>query len=68
MDLRLVTLSQIPNARFMTAGDPSKLDQILAEARRDAEKRERRYRERALKIYPWICGRCGRRIYACQPA
>src|SRR5512138_514986 len=44
----------------MTAGDPTKLDRILAEARRDAEKRERSYRDQALKIYPWICGRCGR--------
>ena len=25
-----------------------------------AEKREAGYREMALKIYPWICGRCGR--------
>jgi hypothetical protein len=41
-------------------GDPRKLDRIVAEARRAAEKRERSYREQALKIYPWICGRCGR--------
>src|ERR1700758_1069775 len=44
----------------MTASDPSKLDRILAEARRNAEKREQSYREQPLKIYPWICGRCGR--------
>jgi len=44
----------------MTRSDPSKLDRIVAEARRNAEKREQRYREQALKIYPWICGRCGR--------
>lgn len=44
----------------MTANDPSKLDRMLAEARRDAKKREQSYREQALKIYPWICGRCGR--------
>src|SRR6058998_1641109 len=44
----------------MTANDPSKLDRILAEARRNAKEREQSYRERALKIYPWICGRCGR--------
>lgn len=41
-------------------GDPGKLDRIVAEARRAAEKREQGYRERALKIYPWICGRCAR--------
>jgi len=44
----------------MSATDPGKLDRIVAEARRAAEKRERGYRERALKIYPWICGRCAR--------
>jgi hypothetical protein len=44
----------------MTANDPSKLDRILAEARRTAKEREQSYREQALKIYPWICGRCAR--------
>jgi hypothetical protein len=44
----------------MTARDQSKLDRILAETRRAAQDREQGYREQALKIYPWICGRCGR--------
>jgi hypothetical protein len=44
----------------MSASDPGKLDRVIAEARRAAEKRERSYREQALKIYPWICGRCAR--------
>jgi len=44
----------------MKASDPNKLDRIIAEARRAAEKREQSYREQALKIYPWICGRCAR--------
>jgi HNH endonuclease len=44
----------------MSASDPGKLDRIVAEARRAAAKRELGYRERALKIYPWICGRCAR--------
>src|SRR3984893_4728820 len=44
----------------MKTGDPNKLDQVVAEARRAAEKREQSYREQALKIYPWICGRCAR--------
>ena len=44
----------------MTSNDPSKLDRIVAEARRTAETREQGYRQQALKIYPWICGRCGR--------
>jgi hypothetical protein len=44
----------------MSAKDPGKLDRVIAEARRAAENRERSYREQALKIYPWICGRCAR--------
>ena len=40
--------------------DSAKLDRIVAEARRTAEQRELGYRERALKMYPWVCGRCGR--------
>ncbi|MBL8251681.1 MAG: HNH nuclease family protein [Candidatus Competibacter sp.] len=36
------------------------LDQIVATARRNREQRERDYREQALKLYPWICGRCAR--------
>ena len=44
----------------MKAKDPNKLDRIVAEARRAAATREQGYREQALKIYPWICGRCAR--------
>src|SRR6476469_7566713 len=40
--------------------DPGKLDRVVAEARRAAAEREQGYREQALKIYPWICGRCRR--------
>ena len=40
--------------------DNDRLDRIVAEARRAAEQRELGYRERALKMYPWICGRCAR--------
>jgi len=39
---------------------PDRLDRIVADARRAAEARECGYREQALKLYPWICGRCGR--------
>ena len=42
------------------AGNTAKLDKIVSEARRAAEKRDQGYREQALKIYPWICGRCAR--------
>ena len=43
--------------------DPSKSGarhRIVENARRRREEREKSYRERALKLYPWICGRCGR--------
>jgi len=40
--------------------DASRLDRVVAEARRNAQQREQGYRDRALKIYPWICGRCAR--------
>lgn len=40
--------------------DSARLDRIVAEARRAAEQRELGYRERALKMYPWVCGRCAR--------
>jgi len=40
--------------------DSAKLDRIVAAARHSAEQRDSGYRERALKIYPWICGRCAR--------
>ena len=40
--------------------DPDKMARIVAEARRDRLQREQGYREQALKIYPWVCARCGR--------
>jgi hypothetical protein len=40
--------------------DAARLDRIVAEARRAREARETTYREQALKLFPWICGRCAR--------
>jgi len=37
-----------------------RLDDIVAEAHRNRVQREQGYRARALKMYPWICGRCCR--------
>jgi len=34
--------------------------QFIAQARREQEQRMRGYREQALKMFPPICGRCGR--------
>lgn len=33
---------------------------VIAEARRYQAEREQTYRAQALKMYPWVCGRCGR--------
>jgi len=38
----------------------NKFDDIVINARRQQEAREQGYREQALKMYPWICGRCQR--------
>ena len=43
-----------------SAIDENRLDQVVARARRDAEQRGHGYRDRALGMYPWICGRCAR--------
>ena len=40
--------------------DLERLDRVVADARRAKEEREQSYRGRALKLYPWICGRCAR--------
>lgn len=45
------------------ANDASKserTDRLIADAIRSRLGREAGYREKALKIYPWICGRCAR--------
>ncbi len=46
-----------------TSKSPTEADkkrQIIAEVRRNREQREKGYRERALKMFPHVCGRCGR--------
>jgi 5-methylcytosine-specific restriction endonuclease McrA len=43
-----------------TPSDIERPSRIVAEARREREQREKTYREQALKMYPWVCARCGR--------
>ena len=38
----------------------SKLDEIVAKAHTERDRRLLGYREQSLKIHPWVCGRCGR--------
>ena len=40
--------------------DSGELARLVAEAKRVRREREKGYRERALKLFPPICGRCGR--------
>jgi len=40
--------------------DPARLDRVLDAAARERELRQKSYREQALKLFPWICARCGR--------
>jgi hypothetical protein len=40
--------------------DMDRLQQLAAEARRNRMQQDQAYRAKALKIYPWICARCGR--------
>lgn len=47
-------------ARKGDGPDLGKLDRVVADARRARAERDHGYRERALKLYPWICGRCAR--------
>ena len=44
----------------MTAQQKDKSRGLTAEALREKELREKTYRERALKLFPWVCGLCGR--------
>jgi len=40
--------------------DKNELDLMVNEVLSRRERREKSYRERALKLFPWICARCGR--------
>jgi 5-methylcytosine-specific restriction endonuclease McrA len=44
----------------MVGTNRNKQDEIIANARRQLDERAKGYREQALKLYPWICGRCQR--------
>jgi hypothetical protein len=48
------------HARTGKSIDGAKLDKVVENARRARDERAEGYREQALKLYPWVCGRCGR--------
>ncbi|MBW1808667.1 MAG: HNH nuclease family protein [Deltaproteobacteria bacterium] len=44
----------------MSSNDDDNVKRIISKARRFQQERENTYRERALKLFPNVCGRCGR--------
>ena len=44
----------------MADSDNDRLSRVISEARQSREEREKGYREQALRMYPHVCGRCGR--------
>ncbi len=44
----------------MAIKDDKNINRIISEVRNSQRGRENTYRERALKLFPWICGRCAR--------
>ncbi len=40
--------------------DAAKLDRVVANARKASDERAAGYRDQALKLYAWVCGRCAR--------
>jgi len=48
------------NGSGSNSGKGTAADKALDAQRRYIAERERGYREQALKLYPWICGRCAR--------
>ncbi|MDA3919796.1 MAG: YajD family HNH nuclease [Salinisphaera sp.] len=44
----------------MNPTDAEKTERVIAAQREYSAQRASGYREQALKLYPWVCGRCGR--------
>jgi 5-methylcytosine-specific restriction endonuclease McrA len=44
----------------MASTDDKKFNALLSEVHKTRKEREKTYREKALKLFPWICGHCGR--------
>jgi len=50
----------MPPGKKKAGPDLERLDRTVAEARRAHDERQQSYRGQALKLFPWICGRCAR--------
>ena len=53
-------MEEAPMPSKKRSSGTERLDRVVDEIRRNREEWEKTYRERALKMYPWICARCGR--------
>lgn len=49
-----------PRKKAGAKPNTDKLDRVVAEAAQERDRRMLGYREQALKLFPWVCGRCGR--------
>ena len=49
-----------PATELKGKSNRDKIDSVVAKARAAQTKRERGYREKSLKLHPWICSRCAR--------
>jgi hypothetical protein len=62
-EVGVLSTGRLGDARMSSKKTLSDLDsqnRIIAEARRHQTQQEKTYRGQALKMYPWICARCGR--------
>jgi hypothetical protein len=50
----------MPTGKKKVGPDLERLDRTVADARRAYDERQQSYRGQALKLFPWICGRCAR--------
>lgn len=63
---RLITRGDSPRLEGLGMPDTTngergeKRKQTIAEIRLEQARREKTYRERALKLFPWVCAHCGR--------
>lgn len=49
-----------PRKKAGASPNRGKLDRVVEEQLKERDERAKGYRDQALKILPWVCGRCGR--------
>jgi hypothetical protein len=56
----MTSINSGPKGRSGEKTDSDRISRVIAEARKAQAEREKTYREKSLKIHPWVCARCGR--------